>query len=180
MNGRLEYVLDANVFIEAKNRYYAFEIAPGFWAALRDLSANGRICSIDKVIVDIKKQKDELSDWASHAPGDAFRSTNAKEVVESYAELQRWASGMEQYTSDAKATFASQLNSDAYVIAFAHAHDVVVVTQEASAKDARRRIKIPDACDALGVDCIDLFQMLRNLGVQFPSFSARDVDPGEP
>ncbi|PMD04330.1 DUF4411 family protein, partial [Brevibacterium paucivorans] len=25
------YLLDANVLIEAKNRYYAFDIAPGFW-----------------------------------------------------------------------------------------------------------------------------------------------------
>jgi hypothetical protein len=25
------YVVDANVLIEAKNRYYAFDLAPGFW-----------------------------------------------------------------------------------------------------------------------------------------------------
>lgn len=25
------YLLDANVFIEAKNRYYGFDLAPGFW-----------------------------------------------------------------------------------------------------------------------------------------------------
>ncbi len=25
------YLFDANVFIEAKNRYYAFDICPGFW-----------------------------------------------------------------------------------------------------------------------------------------------------
>ena len=25
------YLLDTNVFIEAKNRYYSFDLAPGFW-----------------------------------------------------------------------------------------------------------------------------------------------------
>lgn len=25
------FLLDANVFIEAKNRYYGFDICPGFW-----------------------------------------------------------------------------------------------------------------------------------------------------
>ena len=25
------FLIDANVLIEAKNRYYAFDIAPGFW-----------------------------------------------------------------------------------------------------------------------------------------------------
>lgn len=28
------HLVDANVLIEAKNRYYAFDIAPGFWAWL--------------------------------------------------------------------------------------------------------------------------------------------------
>lgn len=26
-----EYLLDANTFIEAKNRYYSMNICPGFW-----------------------------------------------------------------------------------------------------------------------------------------------------
>ena len=25
------FLVDSNVLIEAKNRYYAFDIAPGFW-----------------------------------------------------------------------------------------------------------------------------------------------------
>ena len=28
------YLIDSNVFIEAKNRYYAFDIAPGFWESV--------------------------------------------------------------------------------------------------------------------------------------------------
>ena len=31
------YLLDANPFIEAKNRYYGFDICPGFWTAIIDL-----------------------------------------------------------------------------------------------------------------------------------------------
>lgn len=27
----MKYLVDANVLIKAKNRYYAFDIAPGFW-----------------------------------------------------------------------------------------------------------------------------------------------------
>ena len=25
------FLIDANILIEAKNRYYAFDLAPGFW-----------------------------------------------------------------------------------------------------------------------------------------------------
>ena len=28
------FLLDANVFIQAKKSYYAFDVAPGFWSAL--------------------------------------------------------------------------------------------------------------------------------------------------
>ncbi len=27
----MAYLLDANVFIDAKNRYYGFDFCPGFW-----------------------------------------------------------------------------------------------------------------------------------------------------
>ena len=35
MSGSRKYALDANVFIEAKNRYYRFNLCPGYWQALK-------------------------------------------------------------------------------------------------------------------------------------------------
>lgn len=49
MSGQI-YLLDANVFIEAAQGYYAFELAPGFWQALLYHAVNGRIQSIDRAI----------------------------------------------------------------------------------------------------------------------------------
>ena len=43
------YVLDANVFIEAARRYYAFDLAPVFWESILQHAAHGRIYSIDRV-----------------------------------------------------------------------------------------------------------------------------------
>ena len=43
------YVLDANIFIEAKQRYYAFDVCPGFWEALVWHHGNGPIISVDRV-----------------------------------------------------------------------------------------------------------------------------------
>ena len=34
MSDGKRYVLDANVFIEAHQRYYALDVCPGFWLAL--------------------------------------------------------------------------------------------------------------------------------------------------
>lgn len=49
MTGEPPYVLDANVFIEAARRYYAFDLAPRFWESLEHHAANGRVRSIDRV-----------------------------------------------------------------------------------------------------------------------------------
>lgn len=45
----LVYVLDANVFIEAARRYYAFDLAPKFWDSLIEQVDCGVIESIDRV-----------------------------------------------------------------------------------------------------------------------------------
>lgn len=44
------YLIDANVLIEAKNRYYAFDIAPGFWAWLDQAHRQSLACSIDAML----------------------------------------------------------------------------------------------------------------------------------
>lgn len=46
------YVVDANVLIEAKNRYYAFDLAPGFWEWLSRARAAGDVFSVEPVYDD--------------------------------------------------------------------------------------------------------------------------------
>lgn len=42
------HLVDANVLIEAKNRYYAFDIAPGFCAWLEQGHRTGKLISIEQ------------------------------------------------------------------------------------------------------------------------------------
>lgn len=49
------YVLDANVFIQAARRYYAFDLAPAFWRALVDHASEGRVQSIDRVLRELER-----------------------------------------------------------------------------------------------------------------------------
>jgi hypothetical protein len=43
------YILDADVFITAKNRYYGFDTCPGFWASIIHYHRAERLYSIDRV-----------------------------------------------------------------------------------------------------------------------------------
>ncbi len=45
----MAYLLDANVFIDAKNRYYGFDFCPGFWDWVDLAHADGRVMSIEIV-----------------------------------------------------------------------------------------------------------------------------------
>ena len=58
------FLVDANALIEAKNRYYAFDIAPGFWAWLDWAHRQSVACSIEAVRGELVEGDDELADWA--------------------------------------------------------------------------------------------------------------------
>jgi predicted nucleic acid-binding protein len=159
------YVLDANVFIEAARRYYAFDLAPPFWESLVQHAAKGRICSIDRVKQELERGKDELAEWATSQFNDAFASTDEEDVIESYSEVISWVQAQGQFLDAAKADFAAV--ADGWIVAYAKTKEYIVVTHELPAADARKKVPIPNVCEALGVTYVDTFAMLRELGVRF-------------
>jgi hypothetical protein len=56
--------------------------------------------------------------------------------------------------------------ADYYLVAHAHANQLVVVTHEV-AGGSRKRIKLPDACIALGVKVMTPYEMLRTERARF-------------
>ncbi|MGH1979252.1 DUF4411 family protein [Rothia sp. L_38] len=49
------------------------------------------------------------------------------------------------------------------MVAFAVAHDHTVLTHEQPSPGAKKRVLIPNVCDAFGVRYADTFQMIRAL-----------------
>jgi Domain of unknown function (DUF4411) len=60
----MAYLLDANVFIQAKNLHYGLDFCPAFWDWLVERNADRTVFSIEKVGDEIAAGQDELSDWA--------------------------------------------------------------------------------------------------------------------
>jgi len=158
------FLLDANIFIEAHRRYYAFDIAPPFWNALINNAKNGRLLSIDCVESELKRGGDELSDWASGSFHQFFASTDEKAITEAYREIMVWSQSQVQFTESAKNEFARA--ADGWLVAYALAKDCIVVTHEQFRPEAKNEIMIPNACKAFGVEYVDTFQMMRALGVR--------------
>lgn len=60
----MAYLLDANVFIQAKNLHYGMDFCPAFWEWLIIQNAAGKVLSIDKVADELAAGDDNLSKWA--------------------------------------------------------------------------------------------------------------------
>jgi predicted nucleic acid-binding protein len=158
------YVLDANVFIEAARHYYAFDIVPSFWQMLIDHANNSLVLSIDRVKFELERGKDELEKWAKNDFRECFVSTEDDEVIAAYRKIMVWSQGQAQFTPGAKAEFARV--ADGWLVAYALAKVCIVVTREQFNSEAKARIKIPNVCRAFGVQYVDTFEMMRELGVR--------------
>lgn len=163
MNERV-FVLDANVFIEAARRYYAFDLAPGFWESLIDHAGNGRIYSIDRVKQELERGNDDLATWVKGDFAHAFASTDEQHIIDSYSEVMTWVQAQDQFSYAAKAEFAG--GADGWVVGYARVKSCMVVTHEVAAPDARRKVPIPNVCQTFNVLFVDTFEMLRELGVR--------------
>lgn len=60
----MAYLLDADVFIRAKNLHYGLDFCPAFWEWLIQSNADGTVFSIEKVGDEVQALTDELSEWA--------------------------------------------------------------------------------------------------------------------
>lgn len=122
----MAYLLDANVFIQAKKLHYGLDFCPAFWDWLVAENAAGRAHSIEKVEDEIAAGADELSAWAAQR-GDGFFLKPDAAVVPALAQVSTWATG-QQYEPAAVNTFLQV--ADYYLVAHALAHKHTVVTHE--------------------------------------------------
>ena len=158
----MSYLLDANVFMAAKNLHYGLDFCPAFWDWLAHTGNAGSVFSIDKVADEIEAGQDDLSDWArNHGPA-LFRRTPPT-LAAQFTQVSTWATG-QQYTPAAINTFLQV--ADFYLLAHALAGNHVVVTHEVPS-NSPGRIKIPNACVGLGVRFMTPYQMLRTEQARF-------------
>ena len=156
------YLIDANVFIQAKNLHYGFDFCPAFWDWLVDRNSAGEVASIEKVADELRAGDDQLAVWAGER-GDSFFHRADSAVLAALGTVSEWASGS-GYEAAAISTFLQV--ADYWLVAHALAHDCAVVTHEVPA-NTMKKIKIPNACVDLGLACLTPYEMLRRERARF-------------
>lgn len=165
MNSQRRYLLDANVLIQANNEYYPMRHVPGFWETLVEAGRSGTVGTIDRIRDELRREGDELWDWVRNDFAPAVHTSRDETVVVAYREVMKWVQDNDQYFDEAKREFATV--ADAWLVAYAVAKSWTVVTQETFAPDIRRAVKIPNACAAFDVECINTFALIRRLNVKW-------------
>jgi hypothetical protein len=78
----MAYLLDAAMFIRAKNLHYGLDFCPAFWDWLVDNNASGTVFSVEKVGDEVQAVADELSEWAeARSAGFFLRRERARFVL---------------------------------------------------------------------------------------------------
>ena len=141
----MSYLLDADVFIRAKNLHYGLDFCPAFWDWLVENNASGTVFSVEKVGDEVQAVADELSEWAE-ARGAGFFLRPDATAFPALAAVSSSAIG-QRYEPSAVSTFLQV--ADYYLVAQAYAAGHTVVTHEVPSASTRR-IKIPDCLHRSG------------------------------
>lgn len=167
------YILDTNTFITAKNTFYAYDIVPSFWSTLLGMFKTGKVKVIDAVADEIADGKDDLTEWFGEnikkSADDAGRAyvIQAKQdgtVLQYYQNIANLIMKNAQYNDAAKEWFLSR--ADLWLIAAGKALNATVVTQEKMPGKGTTKVKIPDICQQVGVKYVNLYDMMRAVGIK--------------
>ncbi len=158
----MAYLLDANVFMQAKNLHYGLDFCPAFWEWLILNNKEKRVISIEKVGDEINAGTDELAVWASQRGLELFLKPDSA-ILPALTSVSTWVTN-QNYEPAAVNTFL-QL-ADYYIVAYALAHSHTVVTHEIISTSVKK-IKIPNVCIGLNIKCMTPFEMLRHERARF-------------
>ncbi len=157
-----KYCLDANVLIQAWQKYYSPRICPTYWDMLDYLGTQNIIFMPEMVYDEIVRTDDELSEWlkTSQIPIKKIDEQVTKCLKDIYS-----ADPNHKFLVDN--TKARSL-ADPWVIAHALREKAVVVTKEEKVTALNStKIKIPNVCDKMNVTWINDFQLIEELGIKF-------------
>jgi hypothetical protein len=159
------YLFDANVFIEAKNRYYAIDICPGFWEWMDFIVTRGEVFSIGMVCDELAKGNDELAEWAKARKGaDWFLDVSDQPTQETFATIAAGVQGG-PFKEAAKAKFLS--GADPWLVAKGVNIGATVVTHETHDPQSKKKVPLPNICEQWSVSFTNSFDVLRKLSASF-------------
>ena len=156
-----KYSIDTSAILDAWVRYYPYDTFPSFWNRFKTLAESREVIATELIEHELSKKDDgchkwfkqnglndffiELTDSIQNAVTDILKNPNYQRLVE-----------------DRKGTYSA----DPFVIALAKVEDLIVVTGEKETNNLAKP-KIPDVCNDMGIEYINILDLMRREGWQF-------------
>lgn len=150
------YSIDTNIYLDWWVRRYPEDVFPSVRGQIEMLITGGKWIAVERVADEIQHvAPSPLKAWA-RANKSQFYRHDAALIAEANAITTRFPGLIDPY--------ARHDEADRYVIALAKLKGCAVVSHETPARSkkyAPRTHYIPDVCNALGIPCIDLLDLMR-------------------
>ncbi len=160
------YLFDANILVEAHNRYYGLDFAPGFWEFIEREAKKTTLKSNDMILDELKSYGDAVSSWVEERKDEIFDILSQEEEIQKYfAEIADYVNTHPVYSAAEKARFLG--GADPWLIAACKYMDATLVTHEVLVPDNSTKVKIPNIASEFEVNTINTFDMIRSLGGKF-------------
>jgi len=147
----VKYSIDTSALIEGWYRRFPPDIVPGFWDNLDELIQNGNLKATEEVLVELEKKHDVIHNWVKERENLFILIDEEIQFV------------VREILSNHKTLIDSRRNrssADPFVIALAKINSSIVITEELPTQ-SNNRPHIPDVCDALNIEYINLIDLSR-------------------
>lgn len=157
-----KYCLDANVLIQAWQKYYSPKLCPDYWTILNRLGKEDRIFLPQMVYEEITRTDDELAKWLKTSDIPEYKIDGP--VTEALRNIYSSNPAHQNLVDNVK----GRSLADPWVIAHAIKENATVVTKEEKIMAINtNKIKIPNVCDNMGVRWINDYQLAEELNIRF-------------
>lgn len=153
---KAKYIFDSNIFMNLQQRQ-PIDVYPSVWEKISELMEDGTIISSQEVYEEIIAGDDYLSNWAKQRekffiPTDEDTQRAVRSILSKHRGLVEGGK--------------KKNNADPFVIAVAQINNCTVVTEETRTNNAGSP-KIPDVCEAMGINCIKFVAFSREMEISY-------------
>jgi hypothetical protein len=152
----MQFSIDTSALLDAWIRWYPPDVFPSFWERMEGLVEHEVVTATEEVLHELERKDDDVFDWAKGRPKlflpfDEPIQIAAADVLSQFPRLVDQRPGKHL--------------ADPFVIGVARVHGLAVVTGEQGG--TANKPKIPFVCDHYGIRCINVVEMIRELGWSF-------------
>lgn len=159
------YFVDTN-FLGQMETVCPEDVFPSLWEALEDVLFVDGVIFHEEIHDELKRWNHPRFGWYNSRVRASQILSPDQQEIESYEAVSKWVAEerLPHYKRSAVDEFLNI--ADSWIVASAHRHGGVVVTNEAAAPKSLTKVKIPDVAQHFSVPCINSLDFLRELKVR--------------